>query len=218
MGREERDPYDARTTRSSRRSDTEPTDHLGPSRPPAADPLNPDWRGSRVTRKNRRSQRLPSSRQEFVLWLQFGGWRALLAALVLIVLLIGLIYVTRMPKNAATPFGRPTAPANVAGAGTGSASLPVIASPTPGTRPPSPTAVANSSGGAKFQVFNTGSDGLFLRPDHNTNQPPIKTLPDGSIVTIAGEDFSGPDRVWKHVRDAEGSVGWVAADFLRPAQ
>jgi len=220
MGREERDSYDARATRSSRRGDTEPTDRLGASRPPAADPLNPDWRGSRVTRKNRRSQRLPSSRQEFVLWLQFGGWRALLAAIVLVVLLIGLIYITRTPRNAASPFDRPTQPASVAGAGAGS-SLPVIASPTPGPPRPTqlPTASApNATGGAKFRVFNTGELGLLLRPDHNTTQPPVKTLPDGSLVTIIGPDFSGPDRVWKHVKDAEGAEGWVAADFLQPAQ
>src|SRR5215211_7897780 len=128
MGGEEHEPHDARATRSSRRSDTEPTDRLGAGRPPAADPVNPDWRGSRVTRKNRRGQRLPSSRQEFILWLQFGGWRALLAATVLVVFLIVLIYVTRTPRNAASPFDRPTQPASVAGAGA-SSSLPVIASP-----------------------------------------------------------------------------------------
>jgi hypothetical protein len=217
MGGEERDPYDARTTRSSRRSDTEPTDRLGASRPPAADPVNPDWRGSRVTRRNRRSQRLPSSRQEFILWLQFGGWRALLAAIVLVVFLIGLIYITRAPKNATTPFGRPTVPASVTGAGGASGTLPPIASPTPGVRLPTSTTVTSPVGGAKFQVVNTGAEGLFLRPDHNTNLPPIKTLPDGSVVTITGPDFSGPDRVWKHVRDAEGAEGWVAADFLQPA-
>src|SRR5215212_3782747 len=116
MEGEERDPHDARTTRSSRRSDTEPTERLGANRP-AADPVNPDWRGARVTRKNRRSQGLPSSRQEFLLWLQYGGWRTLLAAVVLVVFLIGLIYITRRPQNAATPFARPTEVASVSGAG-----------------------------------------------------------------------------------------------------
>ena len=219
MGGEDRDPYDPRTTRSSRRSDTEPTDRPGASRPPAADPVNPDWRGSRVTRKNRRSQRLPSSRQEFILWLQFGGWRALLAAIVLVVFLVGMIYITRTPRNAASPFDRPTQPASVAGAGA-SSSLPVIASPTPGPARPTqaPAASApNATGGAKFRVVNTGTDGLFLRPDHNSNQPALKTLPDGTILTIIGQDFSGPDRVWKHVRDADGAEGWVAADFLQAA-
>ena len=132
MGGEEQDPYDARTTRSSRRSDTEPTERLGANRPAAADPVNPDWRGARVTRKNRRGQGLPSSRQEFLLWLQYGGWRTLLAAVVLVVFLIGLIYLTRRPQNAATPFARPTEVASVSGAGGGGGTLPTIASPTPG--------------------------------------------------------------------------------------
>ena len=98
MGREEPDPQDARTTRSTRRT-TQPTDRLDDAGPAYGDPVNPDWRGSRATRRGRRSQGLPSSRQEFVLWLQYGGWRVLLAAGVLVLVLIGLIYLTRVPSN-----------------------------------------------------------------------------------------------------------------------
>src|SRR5690242_11822729 len=96
MGREERDPEDARTTRSARRA-TQPTDRLDDAEPAYHDPVNPDWRGTRAGRRTRRSQALPTSRQEFVLWLQYGGWRVLLAAGVLVIVLIGLIYLTRMP-------------------------------------------------------------------------------------------------------------------------
>ena len=85
MGREERDPQDARTTRSARRQ-TQPTDRLDDAEPAYSDPVNPDWRGARTARRGRRSQGLPTSRQEFVLWLQYGGWRVLLAAGVLGVL------------------------------------------------------------------------------------------------------------------------------------
>jgi hypothetical protein len=216
MGREEQeDPYDARTTRSSRRGDTEPTDRLGANRPAApADPVNPDWRGSRVTRRNRRAQALPSSRQEFVLWLQYGGWRIVLAAVVLVVFSIGMIYFLRTPKS--TPFIRPTEQASLDGAG--GVNAPLLPTTTPLASQPTAAPASDSSGGATFRVFNTGPEGLFLRPDHNTDQPPVKTLPDGSLVTIAGPDFSGPDRVWKHVRDAEGAEGWVASDFLQSTQ
>src|SRR3954465_7090702 len=107
MGREERDPQDARTTRSTRRT-TEPTDRLDDAEPAFSDPVNPDWRGARATRRGRRSQGLPTSRQEFVLWLQYGGWRVLWAAGVLVVVLIGLIYLTRMPSSATSPFVQPT--------------------------------------------------------------------------------------------------------------
>jgi hypothetical protein len=217
MGREERDPEDARTTRSTRRA-TQPTDRLDDGGPVYGDPVNPDWRGSRATRRGRRSQGLPSSRQEFVLWLQYGGWRMLLAASVLAVVLIGLIYITRMPSDASSPFGTPTeAPAF------GEAPiLPIQPTVTPRVITPTLAIAQNgagaASGGAQFRVFNTGAEGLFLRPDHSTEGAPLKTLPEGTIVTVIGEDFSAPNRVWKHVRDPEGSEGWAAADFLQAVQ
>jgi hypothetical protein len=217
MGREERDPQDSRTTRSARRA-TQPTDRLDDSEPAYADPVNPDWRGSRATRRGRRSQGIPSSRQEFVLWLQYGGWRVLAAAGVLVVVLIGLIYFTRVPPNASSPFDTPTE-----AAAQGSAPiLPVQATITPRVITPTLEIAQNGAGaaggGAQFRVFNTGPEGLFLRPDHSTDGAPLKTLQDGTIVTVIGEDFSSPNRVWKHVRDPEGSEGWAAADFLQAVQ
>jgi hypothetical protein len=216
MGREERDPQDARTTRSTRRT-TQPTDRLDDADPAFSDTVNPDWRGARATRRSRRSQGLPTSRQEFVLWLQYGGWRVLLAAGVLVIVLIGLIYLTRMPSNAASPFGKPTEAAALGDAPI----LPLQATVTPRVITPTlqiaqnDTGVGTSGGGAQFRVINTGAEGLFLRPDHSTEGTPIKTLNDNAIVTVIGEDFSAPDRVWKHVKDAAGTEGWVAAEFLQ---
>lgn len=74
------------------------------------------------------------------------------------------------------------------------------------------------SGGAQFRVTNTGAEGLFLRSDHSTNGTPLKTLSDGTIVTIIGEDFSGPDTIWKRVRDPSGTDGWVKSEFLQAVQ
>jgi hypothetical protein len=219
MGREERDPQDARTTRSTRRT-TQPTDRLDDAEPAFSDPVNPNWRGSRATRRSRRSQGLPTSRQEFVLWLQYGGWRVLLAAGVLVVVLIGLIYLTRLPSSAASPFGRPTEAAALGEAPI----LPLQPTVTPRVITPTlgiaqnGTGAGASSGGAQFRVFNTGAEGLFLRPDHSSEGTPLKTLTDGTIVTVVGEDFSAPNRVWKHVRDADGTEGWAAADFLQAVQ
>jgi hypothetical protein len=219
MGREERDPQDARTTRSTRRT-TQPTDQLDDAEPAFSDPVNPDWRGSRAARRGRRSQGLPTSRQEFVLWLQYGGWRVLLAAGVLVVVLIGLIYLTRLPSSAASPFGRPTEAAALGQAPI----LPLQPTVTPRVITPTlgiaqnGTGVGASSGGAQFRVFNTGAEGLFLRPDHSSEGTPLKTLTDGTIVTVVGEDFSAPNRVWKHIRDADGTEGWAAADFLQAVQ
>jgi len=218
MGREERDPQDARTTRSTRRT-TQPMDRLDDAEPALNDPVNPDWRGARTMRRGRRSQGLPTSRQEFVLWLQYGGWRVLLAAGVLVVVLIGLIYLTRRPSSASSPFAQPTESAALGAAPI----LPLQPSVTPRVITPTleiaqnGTGAGTTSGGAQFRVVNTG-DGLFLRPDHSVDGTPLKTLNDGSIVTVVGDDFSAPDRVWKHVRDAAGTEGWVAAEFLQAVQ
>ena len=86
----------------------------------------------------------------------------------------------------------------------------------------SSTAVIDTQGtggsdeGAQFRVTGTGSEGLFLRKDPNSDTPPLKTLAEGTIVMIIGEDFSAPDRVWKKVRDPDGAEGWAAADWLKP--
>lgn len=77
---------------------------------------------------------------------------------------------------------------------------------------------SSPSEGAQFRVINTGAEGLFLRPDHSTDATPLKTLADGSIVTVIGEDFSGLDTIWKHVRDASGSEGWVMSQYLQAVQ
>jgi hypothetical protein len=207
------DPYDTRTTR--RRGDTPPTERLDEGRPAHGDPVNPDWRTSRGARRTRKSQGLPSSRQEFVLWLQFGGWRVLLAAAALVAATVWLIWLTSRPGQATSPFAQPTE--ELASSGVGGAPLPLQATVTPRATGVAPTAApaGDTSGGAQFRVFNTEGLGLFLRQDHDTGSQVLKTLPDGTLVTVVGEDFSGPDRVWKNVRDPDGTTGWVAADFLQ---
>ena len=212
MSLEEHDPEDPRVTRSSRRN-THQTDRLSPDGSSYGDPYNPNWRSDRVTGRNRKTQAIPSSRQEFMLWLQYGGWRYLaIVGLIAIIAISALIFFngTRKPLVTAQPTVEPSINESL---------LRDLPSPTPApSAATSPPAVSGASGGAQFRVFNTGTEGLFLRPDPNPNNEPIKTLPDGTIVTIIGEDSVGPDRVWKHVRDPEGSEGWVASDYVQPVQ
>ena len=212
MSREEHDPQDARTTRSSRRN-IQATDRLPPNDPDHAAPVNPNWRGERTSGRGRKTREIPSSRQEFMLWLQYGGWRIIaIVAAVALLAIIGLIFLRAAPRPLSLP--EPTAEASQ-----GASPLEALPTVTPFTS--QPTAVVTTQGaggGAQFRVFNTGTQGLFLRPNPNTNDPALKTLPDGTIVTIIGEDSSGPDYVWKHVRDPEGTEGWAASDFLQPAQ
>src|SRR5262249_61293977 len=115
---------DARTTRPPRR-DAQSTDRLDPGGAARGDPVNPDWRGTRVTGRNRRPRGMPSTREEFVLWLQFGGWRVLLAGVRLVA--GGGRVVFRFPPPPAPPRPRTPPPPNPPTP---------PASPLPSPRPP----------------------------------------------------------------------------------
>lgn len=183
----------------------------------AQEPVNPGWRRERSATRpmRRRGGALPSSPQEFQLWLQAGGWQYVAGiAVLLVVLLIALLSFTRSEeREAGLGFAEPTAPALGAGSDSGGlAPLPAATSALPPTAEPPLPAAAQA-----FVVTGTGSEGLFLRPESNTNGAPLTTIPEGTRVEQIGEDFVGPDRVWRNVRGPDGQEGWVAADFLQPA-
>lgn len=191
--------------RSGRRSGN--TDRLNArAADEAGTPLRRDWRSSRSTnRPPRRAAALPSSWQEFVIWLQHGGGLKYVAGglLVFFVLLVAMV----MLSSGVKPM-----PSDTAGA-----TLEPQPSVTPALgEPPTPELLTQT--GAQFQVSGTDTEGLFLRPDHSSEGAPITTLPEGTVVTVVGQDFVGPDRVWKNVRTADGLEGWVASDFVKPLQ
>lgn len=80
-------------------------------------------------------------------------------------------------------------------------------------RPSSPTA---TPGLVQLRVVNSRGDGLSVRSAPDSTLRPTKTLPEGTIVTVIGEDVVGPVQTWKHVRGPDGTEGWVRADFLQP--
>lgn len=155
---------------------------------------------------------LPASQQELVSWLQNGGWRIALIVAGVVALLILALIVFKPRSNSGVGVDT-AATSSALGSQVDSSAL-----PTPTVLAEQQTAAAADSSaaqGVQFRVFNTGVEGLFLRPDPNVNNQPITTLPEGTVVTIIGDDFNGPDRVWKNIRTAEGSEGWVASDYLQ---
>lgn len=206
MARDEHDAYDAAEPPRSR---TERLPGAG-SAAPSGEPINPGWR-QRTTRPPGRSPRvaqpLPTSSQDFVFWLQYGGWRFVLAAVGLVAVVAFAIVLTSQPPDSTDPLVKPTL-TGVNEAIIVQTRLPTVtAAPAIPTSPPAVT-------GAKFRVTGTGSEGLFLRPEPNRDQAPITTLVEGSEVTVVGEDKSQPDGVWKNVRDAQGNTGWASSKFL----
>ncbi len=191
------------------------TDRLTSNADTSSDPNASSWRSAGRNPSRRRTARsLPASGPEFVLWLQHGGWPWLLGAFLLVVIFIALLIFSPQPggqqadtkQPTRAPLGRTPLATVSADTGAGAGVAPIV--PTP---PISPTVALN----VRFRVTGTGTEGLFLRPQPNVDGAPIKTLPEGTEVTIIGEDQVMPDRVWKHIRDDSGAEGWASADFLK---
>jgi hypothetical protein len=175
------------------------------------EPVNPGWRNERASgRRSARRGALPSSPQEFQLWLQAGGWRYLAGiAALLVVLLIAMLALARNDQREAGLPGvgqeQPAVSEPVLGGASGEALPTVTAAPPTPAQP------------RFFVVANTAGQGLFLRPQPSTEGNPIATLPDGTRVEQVGDDVPGGDRVWRRVRAPDGQEGYVAVDFLTPA-
>jgi hypothetical protein len=68
----------------------------------------------------------------------------------------------------------------------------------------------------KMVVSGTQNEGLFLRPGPGTNHEPLKTLSENTVVTIIGDNVTDSSGIlWLHVRDPEGSEGWVMAIWVK---
>ncbi|HEU4323703.1 MAG TPA: SH3 domain-containing protein [Roseiflexaceae bacterium] len=168
-----------------------------------------DWRSSRTaSRSGRRAAGLPTSGQELALWLQRGGWMVVAGVSAVVLVIILLLVLSQGARPMATPTQEATNNTNETQFQLPTTTPVLEPSPEPLVQP----------GGAQFTVVGTGVEGLFLRPNPNTQDAPITTLPEGTIVTVVGSDFVGPDRVWKNIRTTEGFEGWVASDFVRPLQ
>jgi|HigsolmetaAR201D_1030396.scaffolds.fasta_scaffold23906_1 Bacterial SH3 domain. len=179
-------------------------------------PINPNWR----ERNNRRTtarrslvsgipNRFPTSAQEIPQWLQDGGWKIVAAAAVLLIILLMLVLWMRPSEDEVV--NQPEFPTQEELGGAGGDIFPVEPqSIEPEVEiPPQPLF---------FVVSGTEEQGLFLRADTSTSSQILETLPEGTRVEQIGDDFHGPDRIWRPVRAPSGQEGWVAIEWLQPAQ
>ncbi len=194
-------------------------------------PVNPNWRGDRGSSRARRARgsagtpgnaapgtarrepRTVSPVEDFVYWLQFGGWK-LIAGVAVLLALVAAVFIISQPVDVQPlPGAAQTAPTLA----------PIRLTPTQPTITPGSSAVVEPAVplspdapqiGMRMRIVNTGSEGLFLRPEANTAQPPIKTIANDAVVTITGPEVIG-DRVWVRIRDETGAEGFVAAEFLQ---
>ena len=156
---------------------------------------------------------------------------ALIAGVVLVVLLLILIVaaiVRNRTSGAAEPTVTPTravtrspilASASPSARPTVAVSVPPSAGPStaaPSTAAPS-TAAPSAAAGKAYVVANTGGDGVKLRSEPATTAQELAVLPDGHRLVEIGPGRNSDGRDWVNVRDENGNVGWVAAEFTSPA-
>lgn len=125
---------------------------------------------------------------------------------------------TQMPtveKAASTPDGTPTT-VSVLPTLPGATSTPVPVM----TLVPQITPTASGSTvltiGSTVKVTGTGGSGLLLRAGAGKGHAQIKLLPEGTALEVVGGPKDADNYTWWQVRDAGGTTGWGAGDFLRP--
>lgn len=170
--------------------------------------LDQDRAAARQARFGAGGRGAPAGR-ELARWLQYGGWRFLLAIGAILVI-TAVVFALSQRETAATavPGIRPVATLAT-----------YLSTPQAGATaaPPATAIVAAAAPQIKLQVQGTGSDGLVLRSTPGQASELRKTLDDGAIVTVIGPDAAADGRVWRNIRDASGAEGWAAGDWLKPA-
>jgi hypothetical protein len=85
--------------------------------------------------------------------------------------------------------------------------------PPPPTPVPQPTPVVE-----RVKVFNTRGAGVNLRATASEKGQRLKSMPEGAVLEIVGTDQTANGLTWRNVRDASGTSGWMAGQFLTRVQ
>jgi hypothetical protein len=83
--------------------------------------------------------------------------------------------------------------------------------PTPAPAPVA--AAAPTATPARLVVIGAGAEGVSLRTTPGTGDR-LKLLEDGAELISLGDEQQAAGRAWKQVKDAGGTEGWVASEFL----
>ena len=80
---------------------------------------------------------------------------------------------------------------------------------------PAPVLQPTPAPAERVTVAQTRGLGVNLRAMPGEKSARIKTLPEGTQLEVVGPDERIGGVVWRNVRDPGGTVGWVAASFLK---
>jgi hypothetical protein len=141
------------------------------------------------------------------------GWRTLLGAGSLALVLSacgglgGLTGSPPTPESTVAPTIVPTV---------ARAAASPVASPSAAPRPTATTAVVVAKTDTVW-VGNTDGQGVFVRKTP-VMADRLKAYPDGTPLTIAGDDVDGDGQHWKHVKTPDGLDGYVPSIYTVDAQ
>ena len=85
-----------------------------------------------------------------------------------------------------------------------------------GAGPGGSTQLSNTTGGQRVKVANTGGTGVRLRATPSKTGQIATVLPEGTTLTIVGDDKQADGLTWRNVQGPGDGKGWVAADYLVP--
>jgi uncharacterized protein YgiM (DUF1202 family) len=125
---------------------------------------------------------------------------------------------TPTPAATATPSSTPVpveatatlAPPSEAGAGTPVPGTPAVTSDEPDGEPEEPTPEPE-----RGEVYDTGSQGANLRAQPGLISSVLRSVPDGSRVTVVGDDELVDGITWRPVETEDGVRGWLAQEVVK---
>ena len=134
--------------------------------------------------------------------------------------LVALMLVTGCGIGTAAAPTPTTAPPAAAATSAPTAAQPAV-SPVASAKPSvaaSPTAAQKPSAAANtVYVGNTDGDGVYIRKTP-VMADRVRAYPDGTALTIIGDEVDGDGQHWRHVRTPDGLEGYVPAMYTVETQ
>lgn len=89
--------------------------------------------------------------------------------------------------------------------------------PTPAPGQPSTPGVGSIRVGGFVRIVETGPNGLNFRKEPARVAERIRSLPEGNVYEVVGGPATADGLTWWRLKDADGTTGWGASDYLQPA-
>lgn len=146
-----------------------------------------------------------------------GGWVWIALPIGILVVIAALWFLVIAPAGSAPPRVTITPAGAATEWPTVTPMVVTVPTETVGEEPTSeqPTALVV---GARVEVTGTGVNMLRVRQDPGTTGAVVKLVPDGTKLVVVGGPETVDELSWWKVDDEDGTVGWVAGDYLSVSQ